>query len=90
MGSIPGITQWVKDPVLLWHRSAAAALIQTLSWGLPYAADAAITKKKKELKSGSQSDTFIPMFIGNNLHVHQQMNGSRKYGIYIKWSMIHT
>ena len=30
VGSVPGLTQWVKDLVLLglWHRLAAAALIQ--------------------------------------------------------------
>ena len=31
-GSIPGPTQWVKDPVL----PAAAAPIQPLAWDLPY------------------------------------------------------
>ena len=32
-GSIPGLTQWVKDPVLLWLwcRLAAAALIRPLA-----------------------------------------------------------
>ena len=36
------------DLVLLWlcHRSAAEAPIQPLAWGLPYAADAAIKKKR--------------------------------------------
>ena len=47
MGSIPGLVQWVKDPVScgvghrhgsdptllwLWHRSAATALIRPLAW----------------------------------------------------------
>ena len=33
-GSIPGLTQWVKDPVLLWlwRRPAATAQIQPLAW----------------------------------------------------------
>ena len=54
-GSIPGLAQWVKDPavatkcsigsselMLLWlfHRLAAAALIQPLAWELPCAAGA--------------------------------------------------
>ena len=32
VGSIPGLAQWVTDPVLLWlwHRLAAAAPIQLL------------------------------------------------------------
>ena len=34
-GSIPGLTQWVKDPVLLWlwHRLAAAASLQPSGLG---------------------------------------------------------
>ena len=42
-----------SDPVLLWlwHRPAAAALIEPLAQELPYAADAAIKKQKdKERK----------------------------------------
>ena len=37
------------DPELLWLwcRPAAAALIQPLAWKLPYAAGAALKKKKK-------------------------------------------
>ena len=37
VGSTPGPTQWVKDPLLLWHRLAAAALIGPLTWELPCA-----------------------------------------------------
>ena len=50
-GSIPGITQWLKDPVLLWLwcRLAAAALIRPLTWELPYAAQVALKKKKKKI-----------------------------------------
>ena len=34
LGSNLGLTQWVKDPVLLWlwHRPAAIARISPLSW----------------------------------------------------------
>ena len=47
-GSIPGSAPWVKDPVLwwLWHRPAAAALIQPLSWEFPYVAHTALKRKK--------------------------------------------
>ena len=31
----------------LWHRWAAAALIQPLAWEIPYAADTAVKKEKK-------------------------------------------
>ena len=43
-GSIPGLTQWFKDPVLLWLwcRPAAIALIQPVAWEHPYAAGAAL------------------------------------------------
>ena len=45
--SIPGLAQWVKDPVLLWLwcRQAATAPIQPLAWEPPYATDAALKKK---------------------------------------------
>ena len=55
VGLIPGLAQWVKDPVLtgavyrcgldpewLWWRLAAATPIQLLAWELPYAAGAAL------------------------------------------------
>ena len=59
-GSIPGLAQWVAlscgigcrcglDPVLLWlwRRPAAVAQIQPLAWRSPYAAGAALKRKKK-------------------------------------------
>jgi len=47
--SIPGLTQWVKDPVLLWLwcRLAAVAPIQPLAWEPPYAVGVALKSKKK-------------------------------------------
>ena len=48
-GSIPGLIQWVKDPALLWlwWRLTAAALIQSPTWELPYAAGTALKSKNK-------------------------------------------
>ena len=36
------------DPVLLWHRPAAIALIGPLAWELPYAVGVALKKQKKK------------------------------------------
>ena len=40
------------DPVLLWlwHRLAAAALIQPLAWELPYAMGVSLKSKNKQKK----------------------------------------
>ena len=52
-GSIPGLTQWVKDLALLWlwHRLAAAAPIQPLAWELPYAPGMSLKAKKSKQKN---------------------------------------
>ena len=67
VGSIPGLTQWVKDPAVsygvgcrqgldsallwLWRRLAATAPIRPLAWEPPYATGAALEKAKRPKKS---------------------------------------
>ena len=48
-GSIPGLTQWVKDPVWLWlwHRPAATALMRPLAWEPPCAMGVDLKREKK-------------------------------------------
>ena len=48
MGSIPGLTHWVKDLVLLWlwYRPAAVAPNGPLAWEPPYAVGVALKKAK--------------------------------------------
>ena len=55
-GSIPGLTQCVKYPALLWlwRRPAAAAPIRPLVSELPYAAGVSL-KRKKEKKKKSKA-----------------------------------
>ena len=52
-GLIPSLTQWVKDPALLWlwHRPVATAPIGPLAWEPSYAAGAALEKTKKPHKN---------------------------------------
>ena len=51
-GLIPGFTQRVGDPALLWLwcRPAAVSLIRLLAWELPYAVGVALKKQKKKKK----------------------------------------
>ena len=48
-----------SDPVLLWHRPAAKALIGPLAWEPPYAMGAALKNKKQcPAKEGSKSSVL--------------------------------
>ena len=51
-GSLPGLTQWVKEPAMIWMwcRPAATAPIQPLAWKLMYAKSEALQSKKKKKK----------------------------------------
>ena len=75
-GLIPGLTQWVKDPVLscgvgrrrgsdptllwLWCRLAAVAPIQPLAWELPYAMGVALKRPPHPITYGSHGSN-IPL-----------------------------
>ena len=49
VSSIPGLSQWVKDPALwwLWRRQAAVAPTGPLAWKLPHALGTALKSKHK-------------------------------------------
>ena len=59
MGSIPGLTQWVKDLALLWLwcRLAAVAPTGPLAWEPPYAAGVALKRPKKKKKERKKTLT---------------------------------
>ena len=62
-GSIPGLTQWVGDPALLWLwcRPAAAALIRPLAWEFTYAAGTALkSENKNKTKYASKTVCSLP------------------------------
>ena len=56
-GSIPGLTQWVKDPawLWLWCRPAVTALNQPLAWEPSYVAGAVLKNKIKRQKNPHQT-----------------------------------
>jgi len=64
VGSIPGLTQWVKDLALLWlwHKPVATAPIRPLAWEPPYAAGTAQEKAKKKKRKKEMHFYFL---IGN-------------------------
>ena len=79
-GSIPGLDQWVKDPVLCRSQmqlkstlATAAVLIGPLGLELPFSAGVAVkTEKNKKLK-GSQPDPLPPFRVLSHKctqHIH--------------------
>ena len=58
VGSIPGLTQWVKGLALLWHRPAAVAPIGPLAWEPPYAAGVSLKSKSKYWPSMSWGESL--------------------------------
>ena len=70
VGLIPGLTQWVKDPALLWLwcRPVVTAPIRPLAWEPPYAAGAALkkTKRPKIKIKRTEASIFSPWYRGGN------------------------
>ena len=60
-GSIPGLTQWVKDLALLWlwYKPAAVALIGPPAWEAPYA-ECGLKKTKDKKKKKRKEKKEIP------------------------------
>ena len=60
-GSIPGLTQRVKDLVLLWLwcRLATVAPIRPLAWEPPYAMCAALKRPKKKKKGKKKNSVRV-------------------------------
>ena len=63
--SIPGLTQWIKDLVLLWLwcRLAATALIGPLAQEPPYAMGVALKRLKKKKFLASLTLTISPSHL---------------------------
>ena len=70
MGSISGLTQWVKDRTLLWLwcRPAAVALIRPLAWEPPYTSGAALKKTHKKKMGFRPSQQGGPQGAGSIGH----------------------
>ena len=57
-GSIPGLVQWVKHPVLLWlwYRPVATARIQLLAWNLHMLQVQPLKERKEGRKEERKED----------------------------------
>ena len=64
-GSIPRLSQWVKDPVLLWlwHRPEGVAPIQPVAWEISYVALVPSTPHKKKKKQKTEHGMFFQMLL---------------------------
>ena len=82
-GSIPGLTQWVKDCLELWCKSqtqlgsciavavaslAAVAPIRPLAWEPLYAAGAALEKTKRPKKK-KKKVKCVCVCVGGHCHI---------------------
>ena len=89
---IPGLTQWVKDLLLLWLwcRPAAVALIKPLAWEPPYAVGVALKKskaKKRKKKKKERKEKNKP-FQSPPKHRKQQQKRKLKMQARVKeWAI---
>ena len=66
-----GLTQWVKDLVLLWCRPAAIAPDRPLAWEPPYAMGLALKRQKtKENKNFKNHQSLYCTLVTYNI-VHE-------------------
>ena len=73
-GSTPGLTQWVKDPLLLWlwHRLSAAAQIQPLALELLYVTSMGL-KSKKEKKRNKENRQKVNLDTLKRNQTHENL-----------------
>ena len=73
MGLMPGLTPWVKDPMLpcgldpallcLWPKLAAVVPIQPLAWELLHATSAALKSKNQNKTKTTQQQKPVPGLV---------------------------
>ena len=82
-GLIPGLTQWVKDPTLLWlwHRLVAIVLIRPLAWEPPYAIGVALEKAKRPKKKTKKKKKgmLVQFSVSQNFFYHRTDVGATLY-----------
>ena len=69
VGSIPGLTQWVKDPAVLQTvaQASTTAPIRPLAWELPFAAGMAIQRKYVIRQCKSPSKSYINLHLKSSV-----------------------
>ena len=80
MGSIPGLTEWAKDPALLWLWLwlAAAVPIQTLAGEHPYAKGEALKKTPPPQKKRERE---LKIRIRSSCHGSVETNPTRNHEV---------
>ena len=76
-GLIPGLAQWVKDPVLLWlwHKPSATDLIWPLAWEPLHAKDEALKRQKQKNKKERNKEGKKERVEGRNMTQYCKCHG---------------